>query len=57
MNELIRTSNVFHAMLDFDKVLRDHLEPSQLASKYDLGDHLHPNVEAYHALVHLFFLF
>ena len=54
VNEWIRTSNVFDAVLDFDKVLRDPKVPSQLATQYDFGDHLHPNVEAYHALVDYF---
>lgn len=54
VNQWIRGSNVFDAVLDFDHVLRDPKEPSQLAPQYDLGDHLHPNVKGYHALVEYF---
>lgn len=54
VNEWIRNSGVFDVVLDFDEVLRNPEEPSQLAPEYDLGDHLHPNVKGYHALVDYF---
>ncbi|CRL23266.1 Lipase, GDSL [Penicillium camemberti] len=54
INEFIRKSGVFDAVLDFDQVLRDPDAPSQLLEKYDSGDHLHPNVAGYQALADYF---
>lgn len=54
INEFIRQSGVFDAVLDFDRVLRDPDAPSQLLEKYDSGDHLHPNVAGYQALADYF---
>ncbi|KAE8376654.1 SGNH hydrolase-type esterase domain-containing protein [Aspergillus bertholletiae] len=54
INEWIRTSGVFDAVLDFDKVLRDPEAPAQLADEYDSGDYLHPNVAGYQALADYF---
>ncbi|CRG89504.1 hypothetical protein PISL3812_06540 [Talaromyces islandicus] len=54
INEWIRTSGVFDAVLDFDKLLRDVNDPSILASQYDSGDHLHPNVLAFQAIANAF---
>lgn len=54
INKFIRESGVFDAVLDFDRVLRDPHEPSQLLAKYDSGDHLHPNVAGYQALADYF---
>lgn len=39
----IRTSNAFDGVIDFDLVLRDPSNPAQILSRYDSGDHLHPN--------------
>lgn len=54
INEFIRQSGVFDAVLDFDRVLRDPDAPSQLLEEYDSGDHLHPNVAGYQALADYF---
>ncbi|KAL4894465.1 SGNH hydrolase-type esterase domain-containing protein [Aspergillus ambiguus] len=54
INKWIRTSGVFDAVLDFDKVVRDPEIPSQLAPKYDSGDYLHPNVAGYQAIADYF---
>ncbi|GIJ83052.1 hypothetical protein Asppvi_001569 [Aspergillus pseudoviridinutans] len=54
VNEFIRSSGVFDAVLDFDKVLRDPRAPGQLAAEFDSGDHLHPNVKGYQALADQF---
>ncbi|GMF70322.1 unnamed protein product [Aspergillus oryzae] len=54
INEWIRTSGVFDAVLDFDQVLRDPEAPAQLADEYDSGDYLHPNVAGYQALADYF---
>ncbi|KAF4161891.1 hypothetical protein CNMCM6936_002905 [Aspergillus lentulus] len=50
VNEFIRSSGVFDAVLDFDKTLRDPRAPGVLAAEFDSGDHLHPNVRGYQAL-------
>lgn len=54
VNKFIRTSGIFDAVLDFDQVLRDPSEPSQLLADYDSGDHLHPNEAGYQALADCF---
>jgi len=50
VNEWIRTSSVFDAVADFDKATRDPANPKQFDSKYDSGDHLHPNDAGYQAM-------
>ncbi len=47
VNEWIRTSGAFDDVIDFDKSLRDPDDPAKYLSKYDSGDHLHPNDEGY----------
>nr|WP_236070726.1 SGNH/GDSL hydrolase family protein [Streptomyces polyasparticus] len=42
VNEWIRTSGTYDAVLDFDAVLRDPAHPARLLPVYDSGDHLHP---------------
>jgi lysophospholipase L1-like esterase len=41
VNQWIRTSRQFDAVIDFDKVTRDPAAPRQLLPAYDTGDHLH----------------
>jgi lysophospholipase L1-like esterase len=50
VNEWIRTSRVFDAVIDFDKVVRDPAEPSRYLPVYDSGDHLHPNDAGHEAM-------
>jgi lysophospholipase L1-like esterase len=50
VNHWIRTSRVFDAVIDFDKVARDPAAPGQLLPAYDTGDHLHLNPAGYRAL-------
>jgi lysophospholipase L1-like esterase len=50
VNAWIRGSGVFDAVVDFDGVLADKDVPSQLDSRWDSGDYLHPNVEGYRRL-------
>jgi lysophospholipase L1-like esterase len=50
VNQWIRTSRVFDAVIDFDKVVRDPAAPRQLLPAYDTGDHLHMNPAGYRAL-------
>jgi lysophospholipase L1-like esterase len=50
MNAFIHKSNVFDAVIDFCKVLRDPSKPETLNAAYDSGDHLHPNDAGYKAM-------
>ena len=47
VNEWIRTSGAFDAVVDFDAALRDPGDPARLRPDADTGDHLHPNAEGY----------
>jgi lysophospholipase L1-like esterase len=47
VNNWIRSSKCFDAVIDFDAVLRDPKFPDRLAASFDSGDHLHPSVEGY----------
>ena len=50
LNEWIRTSGVYDAVLDFDAVLRDPNDPTRALPQYDPGDHLHANDAGYRAM-------
>ena len=54
VNEWIRSSGEFDAVVDFDRALRDPNEPSKLAAAYDSGDHLHPSDAGYIAMAKAF---
>jgi lysophospholipase L1-like esterase len=43
VNDWIRTSGAFDAVVDFDAVVCDPGHPARLLPDYDSGDHLHPN--------------
>ncbi|HRP05300.1 MAG TPA: SGNH/GDSL hydrolase family protein, partial [Opitutaceae bacterium] len=47
VNQWIRTSGQFDAVIDFDAALRDPENPTRLASAFDSGDHLHPSLAGY----------
>lgn len=47
VNEWIRSSGVFDAVIDLDAALRDPDAPSRLRPEADTGDHLHPNERGY----------
>ena len=47
INEWIRTSGSFDAVVDFDKAVRDPAHPDHLRPAYDTGDHLHPSAAGY----------
>lgn len=47
VNDWIRTSGKFDAVIDMDAAVRDPAEPSNLFATYDTGDHLHPNAAGY----------
>jgi lysophospholipase L1-like esterase len=50
LNEWIRNSGAFDAVVDFDAVVRDPGRPSRIRPDYDSGDHLHPNDAGYRAM-------
>ena len=47
VNEWIRTSGAFDAVIDFDAATRDPDNPRRFLPAYDPGDHLHPNDAGY----------
>jgi lysophospholipase L1-like esterase len=47
VNNWIRTSGAFDAVVDFDAALRDPQAPTRLIEAGDTGDGLHPNEEGY----------
>jgi lysophospholipase L1-like esterase len=47
VNNWIRTSGKFDAVIDLDAAVRDPASPSKLLSTFDSGDHLHLNPAGY----------
>ncbi len=47
VNEWIRTSHAFDAVIDFDAVMRDPANPKRLKADKQSGDWLHPNDAGY----------
>ena len=43
MNQWIRNSGAFDAVIDFDAVVRDPAHPKHIRPEFDSGDHIHPN--------------
>jgi lysophospholipase L1-like esterase len=50
VNQWIRTSNAYDAVIDFDKVIRNPSNPARILPAYDSGDNLHPNDAGYKAM-------
>ena len=50
INQWIRTSNAYDAVIDFDKAIRDPGNPAVMRPAYDSGDNLHPNDAGYRAM-------
>ena len=50
VNEWLRKTDVFDAIVDFDAALRDPEHPSRMLPIYDCGDHLHPSDLGYRAM-------
>lgn len=50
LNDWIRTSGEFDAVIDFDAAVRDPRNPQRLLGRYDSGDGLHPNDDGTAAL-------
>ena len=50
VNQWIRASGHFDAVIDFDAVVRDPQHPDRLLPAYDCGDHLHPSPAGFKAM-------
>jgi lysophospholipase L1-like esterase len=50
VNNWIRTSGAFDAVVDFDKAVQDTGNPEQIRPSFNIRDHLHPNDEGYKAM-------
>lgn len=50
VNQWIRTSGAFDAVVDFEKATRDAADPTRIRADFDPGDHLHPNDAGYEAI-------
>lgn len=50
LNQWIRSSHAFDAVIDFDKVVLDPESPEKLRAAFDSGDHIHPNDAGYEAM-------
>jgi lysophospholipase L1-like esterase len=50
VNAWIRSSGAFDAVVDFAQLMGDPARPDHLASRYDSGDHLHPNDAGFAAM-------
>lgn len=52
VNDFIRNSGEFDAVIDFDRAVRDPNDPTRILPAYDSGDHLHPSDAGYDAMAH-----
>jgi lysophospholipase L1-like esterase len=43
VNQWIRTSGAFDAVIDFDALMRNPADPKRLRPEFDPGDHVHPD--------------
>ena len=50
VNQWIRESGAFDAVIDFDQAVRDPAQPDRLLRRYDSDDHVHPNDVGYQAM-------
>jgi lysophospholipase L1-like esterase len=50
VNDWIRGSGEFDAVVDFDEATRDPANPKRFLPAYDVGDHLHPSDAGYQAM-------
>ncbi len=50
VNQWIRTSKAFDAVIDFDAATRDPNDPKKFLAAYDSCDHLHPSDAGYKAM-------
>jgi lysophospholipase L1-like esterase len=54
VNEWIRTSGAFDAVVDFDAIIRDPSRPIRMRPEFDPGDHIHPNDAGNQAMADVF---
>jgi lysophospholipase L1-like esterase len=50
LNDWMRGSGAYDAVLDFDRLMRDPARPTRLRAEFDSGDHLHPAPAGYRAM-------
>ncbi len=50
VNEWVRESGAFDAVIDFDRALRDPEHPTSMLPIHDCGDHLHPSDLGYNKM-------
>ena len=50
VNDWLRKTDDFDAVVDFDRALRDPDHPTRMLPVYDCGDHLHPSDLGYRAM-------
>jgi lysophospholipase L1-like esterase len=50
VNQWIRTSGAYDAVVDFDATTQDPGNPKQIRPAYNIRDHLHPNDDGYKAM-------
>lgn len=50
LNNWIRTSGAYDAVVDFEAAVRDSADPKRIRAEFDPGDHLHPNNAGYEAM-------
>jgi lysophospholipase L1-like esterase len=50
VNDWIRTSGAFDAVVDFEAAIRDPADATRVRAEFDPGDHLHPNDKGYQAM-------
>ncbi len=50
VNQWIRTSGAFDAVVDFEKATGDAADSKKIRADFDPGDHLHPNDAGYQAM-------
>jgi lysophospholipase L1-like esterase len=50
LNNWIRTSGEYDAVVDFDKAMASPTDPNTMNPTYDSGDHLHPNAAGYRTM-------
>ena len=54
VNQWIRNSGEFDAVVDFDAVVRDNADPSKMQAAFDSNDHIHPNDQGNAAMANAF---
>jgi lysophospholipase L1-like esterase len=50
VNDYLRTTSDFHAVVDFASAVADPAQPTRLLPAFDSGDHIHPNPAGYTAM-------